>query len=53
MKLNHEVMQVSDADVRQGVAGQSFGILGGIVRGLVRVHGLSSCHVGVTQTTAR
>jgi hypothetical protein len=32
LKLNHEVMQVGDADVRQGVAGQSFGIWGVIVR---------------------
>ena len=50
LKLNHEVMQVGDADVRQGVAGQSFGIWGGIVRDRVV---LSSCHVGVTQTIAR
>ncbi len=45
-------MQVGDADVRQGVAGQSFGIWGGIVRDRVV---LSGCHsdVGVTQTIAR
>ena len=53
MKLSHEVMQVGDADVREGVAGQSFGIWGGIVRGRVGVHVLSSCHAGVTQTIAR
>jgi hypothetical protein len=50
VKLNHEVMQVGDADVRQGVVGQSFGIWGGIVRGRVV---WSSCHAGVTQTIAR
>jgi hypothetical protein len=55
VKLSHEAMQVGDADVRQGIAGQSFCTLGGVVRGLARpgVHGLSSCHVEVTQTTAR
>jgi hypothetical protein len=53
VKLSHEGMQVGDADVREGIAGRSFGIWGGIVRGLVGVHVLSSRHVGVTQTIAR
>ena len=57
-KFNHKLMKFMETDVRQGVSRQSFFIsgdamLGGVVRGFVGVHGLSSCHVGVTQTTAR
>jgi hypothetical protein len=47
------ILQGRYADVREGIAGRSFGIWGGIVRGLVGVHVLSSRHVGVTQTIAR